>query len=217
VDGPRLRKRICALLPPKHQGEVLRVWDLATEKTGSYLAARTLLAGLSAIFHAVVFAIIGVPYALPMGIWLGVVSQVIPIIGTYLAIGLPVVLALAEQHPGTALVAIVIAALYQQVENVVLTPKLTAKAVDVHPGVGFVAILVAAAAFGPVYSLLIIPVIATIQGFIVAYIKTHELIDDPRLNTGPIPPVKETSGDIVTRRSAKLKGSKGRREGSRSE
>lgn len=192
VDGPRLRKKLCGMLPQAHQAEVLRVWDLAVEKTGGYLAAKVVLAGVSTVVHGVAFAIIGVPYALPLALWVGVVSQVVPVIGTYLAIGLPVVLSLASGNTGGAIAVVVAATIYQQIENTVLAPRLTAQAVNVHPAVGFVSVLGVAAAIGPAYTLLTIPVVATVQGFITAYIKTHELIDDPRLVTGPVPVVRKT-------------------------
>lgn len=187
VDGPRLRKRLCGMLPQNHQGEILRVWDLAVEKTGGYLAAKIILAGVSSVVHGVAFTVIGVPYALPLALWVGVVSQVVPVVGTYLAIGLPVVLCLASGDTGGAIAVVVIATIYQQIENSILAPRLTAQAVNVHPAVGFVCVLGVGAALGPAYTLLTIPVVATVQGFIAAYVKTHELIDDPRFVTGPIP------------------------------
>lgn len=192
VDGPRLRKRLCALLPQKHQGEVLRVWDLAVEKTGGYIASKIILAAVSAAVHAILFTVIGVPYAIPMGLWVGVVSQVVPVIGTYLAVGLPVILALGEASPAVAIGAVIGATVYQQIENSALAPRLTGQAVKVHPAIGFISVLVVAAALGPAYTLLTIPVLATVQGFIAAYVKTHELIDDPRLEiTAEIPVTEE--------------------------
>lgn len=192
VDGPRLRKRLCALLPQKHQGEVLRVWDLAVEKTGGYIASKIILAAVSAAVHTILFTVIGVPYAIPMGLWVGVVSQVVPVIGTYLAVGLPVILALGEASPAVAIGAVIGATIYQQIENSLLAPRLTGQAVKVHPAIGFISVLVVAAALGPAYTLLTIPVLATVQGFIAAYVKTHELIDDPRLEiTAEIPVTEE--------------------------
>ena len=200
VDGPRLRKRLCLLLPQRHQGEVLRVWDLAVEKTGGYIRAKVILAGVSAVFHWIVFVAAGVPYPIPMALWVGVVSQIVPIIGTYLAIGLPVLLTLAADNPGAAVVLAAAAVVYQQVENTVISPRLTAQAVNVHGGIGFVSVLVTAAAFGPAYTLLTIPVVATVQGFVTAYIKTHELIDDPRLDTSPVAVTRRRDEDNRERR-----------------
>ena len=134
------------MLPQRHQGEVLRVWDLAVEKTGGYIASKVILAAISAVVHAVAFSMLGVPYAIPMGIWVGVVSQIVPVIGTYLAIGLPVILALAETSTAAAVGVVIAATVYQQIENGLLAPRLTGQAVKVHPAVGFVSVLFVAAA-----------------------------------------------------------------------
>src|SRR5699024_11217489 len=44
ADGPRFRRVICSLLPPRTQREVLRAWEIAISKTGGYLYSRALLA-----------------------------------------------------------------------------------------------------------------------------------------------------------------------------
>ena len=210
VDGPRLRKRLCGVLPQAHQTEVLRVWDLTVEKTGGYLAAKVVLASVSTILHGVAFSFLGVPYALPLALWVGVVSQVVPVLGTYLAVGLPVLLTLAGGNTGGAIAVVVVATIYQQIENMLLAPRLTAQAVNVHPAVGFVSVLAVAAALGPAYTLLTIPAVATIQGFITAYIKTHELIDDPRLVTGPLPVT--TNAERPTGATSSARTGSGRRD-----
>jgi predicted PurR-regulated permease PerM len=116
ADGPRLRRQICSLLPPERQREVLRAWDLAIEKTGGYIASRAVLAVLSALFHWMAFAIIGVPFPLPLALWVGVLSQFIPVVGTYIAGAVPVVIALIDS-PATGLWTLAFVVLYQQIEN----------------------------------------------------------------------------------------------------
>jgi predicted PurR-regulated permease PerM len=197
VDGRRIRRAACSLLPPQHQGEVLRVWDLAVAKTGGYLVAKTTLASISAVVHALAFTLAGVPYAIPLGIWVGLVSQVIPIIGTYLALGFPVLVSLAAGSPGTAVGVLIIGTVYQQIENYVLAPRLTRNTMDLHPLAGFVGILASAAIFGPAASLLAAPVLATLQGVVSAYVTRHEILDDPRLHTGELP--------IVSRRGRRTR------------
>src|SRR5207302_1690806 len=74
ADGPRMRRAICSLLPPKRQREVLFTWEVAIEKTGGYLYSRLLLGSISAVCFFIVLKIIGVPFAVPLAIWMGVVS-----------------------------------------------------------------------------------------------------------------------------------------------
>ena len=96
ADGPRLRRVICRRLRPDRQQRVLHAWELAIDKTGGYLYSRALLALLSAVFHTAAFSVIGLRYPVALGIWVGLVSQFLPVIGTYLAGVLPVLVALLD-------------------------------------------------------------------------------------------------------------------------
>ena len=94
ADGPRFRRLVLSLVRPERQAEVSRIWEIAIRKTGGYVYSRALLALISAIFTYVFLLIVGVPYALPLAVWVGVVSQFIPAVGTYLAALVPVLVAL---------------------------------------------------------------------------------------------------------------------------
>jgi predicted PurR-regulated permease PerM len=90
ADGPRLRRTVCSVLPPQRQQVALRVWELAFESTGGYVYSRALLAACSAVATTVFLTLTGVPYPLALGLWVGLVSQFVPTVGTYLAGALPV-------------------------------------------------------------------------------------------------------------------------------
>ena len=92
----------CSLLPPHRQRAVLRAWEIAIDKTGGYIYSRALLALISAVAHYIALAGLGVPYAVTLALWVGVVSQFIPAVGTYLAGAVPVLIALTRS-PSTAL------------------------------------------------------------------------------------------------------------------
>ena len=87
-----MRRAICSRLPPARQERVLRAWELAGDKTGGYLYSRALLALLSAVFHWIVFQSLGTPAPVALALWVGIISQFLPVVGTYLAGVLPVVL-----------------------------------------------------------------------------------------------------------------------------
>ncbi|WP_306357027.1 MULTISPECIES: AI-2E family transporter [unclassified Nocardia] len=184
ADGPRFRNAVCSLLPPQKQKHVLRAWDIAVEKTGGYLYSRALLALASTLAHYAAMRVLDLPSAFALALWVGVVSQFIPTVGTYLAGALPVIVALA-QSPRTALWILLFIVLYQQFENYVLQPRITATTLDMHPAVAFGAVLAGAALFGATGALLAIPVTATAQAFIGAYIRRYE-VNEPTdsLKTG---------------------------------
>ncbi|MFI6869058.1 AI-2E family transporter [Nocardia sp. NPDC050406] len=180
ADGPKLRRNVCSLLPPRRQDAVLRAWDLAIEKTGGYLYSRALLAVISAVCHGVFLALIGLPNALALGIWFGVIASFVPTIGTYVAALLPILVALTDQ-PLDAVWIIVFAVLYQWFQDYLLQPRITARTVDVNAAVALLAVLCGGALLGAVGALLAIPATATVQGFFSAYVKRYEVPEDPRI------------------------------------
>ncbi|WP_372345204.1 AI-2E family transporter [Streptomyces sp. KL116D] len=181
ADGPRLRRALCSVLPPAKQAEVLRAWEIAVDKTGGYLYSRGLMALISGIAHYILLAALDVPYAPVLGMWVGLVSQFIPTIGTYLAGALPMLIAFTVD-PWYALWVLVFVVVYQQFENYVLQPKLTAKTVDIHPAVAFGSVIAGTALLGAVGALIAIPAVATLQAFLGAYVKRYDVTDDPRVH-----------------------------------
>ncbi|MFG3616906.1 AI-2E family transporter [Nocardia sp. NPDC047654] len=177
ADGPRIRATVCSLLPPRRQRHVLRAWDIAVAKTGGYIYSRGLLALASTLAHYVILRVLDVPSAFALALWVGVVSQFIPTVGTYLAGALPVIVGLVH-GPSTALWILGFIVLYQQFENYVLQPRVTATTLDMHPAVAFGAVLAGAALLGATGALLAIPVTATVQAFAGAYIRRYDVPAD---------------------------------------
>nr|WP_258527959.1 AI-2E family transporter [Streptomyces sp. NBRC 110611] len=180
ADGPRLRRALCSVLPPHRQTEVLRAWEIAVAKTGGYLYSRGLMALISGIAHYVLLELMGVPYAPALGMWVGLISQFIPTIGTYLAGALPILIAFTV-NPWHALWVFAFVVIYQQFENYLLQPRITAKTVDIHPAVAFGSVVAGTALMGAVGALIAIPATATLQAFLGTYVKRYSVPDDLRV------------------------------------
>ncbi len=178
AEGPQFRRTVCSLLPPHRQRAVLRAWEIAIDKTGGYIYSRGLLALISGIAHYAAMTGLGVPYAATLALWVGVVSQFIPAVGTYLAGAVPILIALTAS-PATALWLLLFIIGYQQLENYLLQPRITARTLDMHPAVAFGLILAGAAVAGPVGVLLAIPVGASLQAFAGAYVRRYDVEDHP--------------------------------------
>lgn len=176
ADGPRLRRTLCSALPPEAQVEFLKIWEIAIAKTGGYIYSRALLATISALFHWGAFELAEVPYSLPLALWVGVMSQFIPVVGTYLAGALPLVIGLLND-PLTAVWVLGIVVVYQQVENYVLLPRVSAHTMHLHAAVAFGAVIAGSAMLGVVGALLALPVAATVQAFVSTYLARHDVIE----------------------------------------
>jgi predicted PurR-regulated permease PerM len=176
ADGPRLRRAICSRLRPDRQRQVLAGWELAIAKTGGYLYSRLLLAALSAFLHWVVFQSAGIDAPIPLALWVGVVSQFLPVVGTYIAGILPVVLTFLDSPVKAAVVAGFII-LYQQVENYFFAPRITARTMELHPAVAFGAALAGIAVLGVAGAILALPAAAMIQAIASEWGERHEVVD----------------------------------------
>lgn len=178
ADGPRLRRVICKRLHPERQRAVLETWELAIAKTGGYLHSRMLLALLSTFFHWVTFQAIGTPAPIAMALWVGLVSQFLPVVGTYLAGILPALLTFLGS-PLKALFVIALIVVYQQVENYLFAPRITARTMKVHAAVAFGSAVVGAAILGPIGAVLALPAAAMLQALAGSWGTHHEVIDSP--------------------------------------
>jgi predicted PurR-regulated permease PerM len=176
ADGPRVRRAVCSILPPRAQREVLTAWEVAIDKTGGYLYSRLLLAIINAAFTYVVLQVLGVPFAVPLAIWQGFVSQFIPVVGTYIAAAVPLLVALLED-PWTALFFTIFVLVYQQIENYLLAPRITARTMQLHPAVAFGAALAGGSIYGLLGAFLALPAAAVIQATVSTYLTRHEVIE----------------------------------------
>lgn len=177
AEGPKLRRNICSLLSPEHQRQVLSIWNLAIDKTGGYIYSRLILAVISFLVHWLVFWLVGAPFPVPMAMWVGLVSQFVPVIGTYIAGALPVLIGLLDR-PSTGLAILIAIVVYQQVENYLLQPKVTAHTMEIHVTVAFGSVIAGSLLLGAVGALLGIPAAATMQAFLSSYLERHEVVQE---------------------------------------
>ena len=184
AQGPQLRRTICSMLPARRQRDVLRAWEIAIDKTGGYFYSRLLLAVINGGLTFVVLLLLGVPFALPLAVFEGVVAEFIPIVGTYVAAVVPLFVCLFARPWPITLVLVGWFVLYQQIENYVLSPRISARTMQLHPAVAFAAAIAGASLGGILWAFLALPVAATIQAAASAYIKRHDVVQDDLTEEG---------------------------------
>ena len=114
-----------------------------------------------AVFWAISLSVIGVPFALLLGILGGLISFV-PYVGATISVVVPLLLALISE-PFTAVYVIVAFVIIQQIEGNILQPLLMSRAVDLHPALVIFAILTMGTLFGIVGVFLAVPLVAVVQ------------------------------------------------------
>jgi predicted PurR-regulated permease PerM len=187
AQGPQLRRVICGALPPEYQQRVLFVWDQAIDKTGGYFYSRLLLAAINGTGMYITLRVFGVPFAAPLAIFEGVVSEFIPIVGTYIAGAAPIGVAFLVS-PAAGIGALIYVLAYQQLENYILSPRLTARTMNLHPAVAFAAALIGGQLGGILAAFLALPVAAVIQASIQEYGRRYAVVENPLTGDVTQPP-----------------------------
>ena len=125
----------------------------------SYVRATAAVAMVDAIGIGTGLAVLGVPLVIPLAalVFLG---AFIPIIGSFLAGTVAVLVALVSQGPITALIALAIVVAVMQLEGHVLQPLLLGRAVRVHPLAVVLAIAAGLLVAGIFGALIAVPTVA---------------------------------------------------------
>jgi len=179
AEGPKLRRAILSMTPPERQERLLFVWEQAITQTGGYFYSRLLLAVINGTGMYVVLRANGVPFAAPLAIFEGIVAEFIPIIGTYIGGALPILVAFLTS-PAAGIWAAGYIVVYQQLENYILSPRLTAKTMSLHPAIAFAAALIGGAIGGLLAAFLALPVAGVLQAAIIEYSKPYEVVAEPK-------------------------------------
>jgi predicted PurR-regulated permease PerM len=204
ADGPRFRRAVCSVLPPRQQRVVLDTWEVAIDKTGAYLYSRLVLAVLSGAGTYVILRILGVEFALPMAVWMGLVSQFVPTIGTYIAMALPLLVAVVSST-FDALVLLAYFTLYQQLENYVLSPKIASRTMELHPALAFGSAIAGASIGGVLGAFMALPAAAIVQAVVSSYVTTHDVIRDELTREEAAQPVKPPRESAWARALARVR------------
>ncbi len=67
---------------------------------------------------------------------------------------------------------------YQQIENFLIAPKITAQTMKLHAGVAFASAIIGGAVLGPTGAILGLPAAAVIQGVLSSVGHRYEVVDD---------------------------------------
>jgi predicted PurR-regulated permease PerM len=178
ADFPRLERWYLSLYRPSVQQRLGWTIDQSVADVGGYFYSRLLLTLINGTGFFVVMIAVGVPVglAIPLAVFGGFVSEFIPSVGTYIGAAVPVLLTLALQGLVPALIVVGYAVVYQQIENYWLSPRISAKTMELNGGLAFAAALAGGAIFGPMGAFMALPVAALIVAFVTHYRHGREVV-----------------------------------------
>ncbi|MGC4114940.1 MAG: AI-2E family transporter [Myxococcales bacterium] len=159
VFGPGLVMRALDEATPERRERYERLLTKAYQSIGGYLGGLTFICTVNAVVTSTFFAIIRIPYFLPLGILSGL-SSFVPIIGNSVAgVVLTTIVAVVGgiwKGVGCAIFFV----LYQQFENHVLGPTVYRRTVQVNPLIVIITVMVLTELVGLLGPLIAVPIVA---------------------------------------------------------
>ncbi len=129
-----------SVVPDKQEAYVINLWKRSEHKVGRWMQGQILLALIVGLTVYIGLSLMGVRFALVMGL-LAMALEIVPMVGPVLA-AIPAVLLAFLQDPGLGLWVIVFYVVVQQLENHILVPVVLGKTTGLNPVVVLMALLV---------------------------------------------------------------------------
>jgi predicted PurR-regulated permease PerM len=159
---PLLMEFIARLFPKNLHAMVVEVLTETKALIQSYLFGLVVEAALVAALNSLALFILGIPYAILLGV-IGALLNVIPYIGGVVAVALPMLLALATKQPVDALYVLIAYLIVQFIDNNLFVPKIVASKVKINALISIIVVLVGNALWGVPGMFLSIPITAILK------------------------------------------------------
>jgi predicted PurR-regulated permease PerM len=162
LDASNVRRQILGLFPLKRRAKVERVIDELDGVIGGFIRGQLIDGAIVGLMIFVMLTATHVPYALLIGIAAGLLNF-IPYAGAVIGFVPSVILALAYNGPGNALLVALLFAVIQQIDGNFVAPKVLKENVGLSPLYIILAILIGSELFGLAGTFLAVPVAAMLR------------------------------------------------------
>ena len=176
IEESAIKRVLTYLLPDKYQPFTVQLINKIQRKIGDWLKGQLILSLILGVLVYVGLLILGVNYALILGV-VAAFGEFVPYLGPVLA-AIPSVFLAFTQSPIKALFVLIFYIIIQQIENQILVPKVMQKAVGLNPIVSIVALLIGAKVAGLVGVVLAIPVATAISVVVKEFWATKESVEE---------------------------------------
>lgn len=186
-DGKGLRDYITQFLPNKLREPVGKVLSDVNQQLANYVRGQITVAVIVAIMFIIFFKIIGLRYAVALGVTAGILNLV-PYLGSFLAMIPALVLGLIA-GPVMLLKVIIVFIVEQTIEGRFVSPLILGSQLNIHPITILFVLLTSGSMFGIWGVLLGIPIYAS------AKVVISEIFDWYKEISGLYEPVEETDSE----------------------
>ncbi len=170
VDGERLHKIVASIIPSQDRKKIETISIELAEISGQYIRGNLLISLVCTIITFAGLVLMGIPYALPLAIFAGILD-LLPLIGSTIG-AVPAVIIGFTISPLTGLLVLILFIAYQMFENNILAPLVYKKVLNLIPFLSFVVVIIGSILFGVAGAFLALPIAAGIPT-ILKYLKSR--------------------------------------------
>ena len=167
LDNERFVGFFLDLFPPSEHKRTRATLEELARLNGQYIRGNVLISLICSTYLFIVLIVLHVPFALPLAIFAGVMD-LLPLVGSTLGT-LPSLVFAFTISPLTGVIVIAFHLLYQQLENVVISPAIYKKTLDISPALSFLSVIVGGGLFGILGAFLALPVAASLPAIVRYY------------------------------------------------
>lgn len=193
-DRERLAAGLLQAMPAEWRPMALRIALEVDRSLAGVIRGQLLVSACVGAVVAVGLSVLGVPYALLLGL-LTAVLDIIPYFGP-VAAGIPIVGLALTRGPWTALWALGVLVAANQLEGAVLQPRVMSRSTGLHPLAVMAAVLAGAELAGIAGMVMAVPLAAAARG-IWASLQTEGFPSPPGVAAPPAPPAPPGPGEVV--------------------
>lgn len=164
-DGSKFPEAVARFVPSYYRREGITILKETATTLATYIQGQTIACLLVGLFTFIGYMIIGLPYALLLGI-IAAVTNIIPYLGPFIGAAPAVIVALFSS-PTVALFVIIVVVIVQQIDGNITSPLIIGKKLSLHPLTIIVLLLVAGNLVGILGMILAVPVYAVAKTVII--------------------------------------------------
>jgi predicted PurR-regulated permease PerM len=160
-DRPYVANNFINAVPEEARQDVRNLLLIADRLLGRYIRGQLILGVVVGVAVGVGLTLLDVELSLALGLFAGV-TELIPIIGPWIG-AVPGLIIVAATNPDLIIPVALLYLLVQQVENLLLVPRIQGQAVEIHPAMILLLLAAGGAAFGFIGLVVIVPLAAILR------------------------------------------------------
>jgi predicted PurR-regulated permease PerM len=161
ADGERFKLGAIRFLPVQYRDDALVLFSDVIETLSRYLSGLLVSLTFQGVASTIALTILGVPFAILLGIWTAI-GAIVPFIGSYIG-GIPATIVAFTVSPTTGILTALTYVLINFVDGNLIAPRVQGNAIRVSPLFVFLAVIAGGQIAGIWGALMAVPTLAVVR------------------------------------------------------